>query len=410
VHNQPYYYKLSETKTQRVGITAEYYMLRHTGDWRGYMAMMNGGGIDVTPFMRGLVNHYANAIESFKGITPCNEGILLGLSVWGGDYLRRFTDFVLPSLLEEENLKALKDKKARILIHTNTHGREILRNHSVINDLVQGGVMVQMMMLDEELLERMGEQHDHKYWHLGLTQSIDLQYAKALNIDYHLMIPDMMYSAGYFKRLFEIKKPIITHSSISASENGFSKALESYRSGNVLNVPAPKLLSLALLNLHPRYDYHFIRENKKIPRLHVMLVEGKDNLHTLSAHQTIAFVSKYKIARLTDRFFFTLDSELEKMFGDEPIYSPQSHDALVTVEISGESYVPPIRTTETIEEFCQYFSANIPQTSLQRLFFQGITLPLDREMLGDRWYMEEEEIAAIRREMMLTIGYKDDVR
>lgn len=382
---------------RNVGLTAEDYLLRKKGDWHGYVTMMNGGAIESSQFFRLMMNYYARGIESFSNIQPENDGILLAVSVWGEDYLKRFLNLVIPSLLEEKNIAALKQKKATILIHTDTNGRDSICDHESIAQLIKSGIQVQFMLLDEDVIGLISTIPNSKYWHLGMTQSLHLQYAKSLNVDYHIMMSDMVYSAGYFDRLFKLNKPIITHGCISSYEGDIP--LERFRKGFSISIEAKELMTLSLKHAHLRANQHFVKSNKKLPRSHLLIFEGKDRVHIMSPHQTIAYMSKDVIAKIPNRFFFTLDSELEKLTSGEPIYTPSYSDDLVVSEVSGmvESYAR--LECESVGEFCSRFKSRIPEESLYGLFLQPMTFPIDRNLLGDRWYMEEYEIEAMKKEI-----------
>src|SRR6185503_1652873 len=103
---------------------------------------------------------------------------------------------------------------------------------------------------------------------------------------------------------------------------------------------ADELMALCVLYLHDRMAPYFVNRNKKWPRGHLLAFEGKDTLHLMSPHQTIAIMDKDVVSGIPDRFFFTLDSELEKLAWNVPLYSPCREDALVLLEISGDVYAP----------------------------------------------------------------------
>lgn len=393
--NTPHIYSISPRKK---GLSAEECLLRQTGDWRSYVALMNSDAIDAPPFFRKMMNYYEAGIKSFEDIKPEKEGLLVATSVWGSHYISRFLTLCIPSLLEKRNLDALQKKKARIFIHTNVDGRDTICNHPVIAKLINSGILVQVMLLNDDVLEMISAVSNSKYWHLGMTQSMHLQYAKSLNIDYHLMMPDMVYSAGYFERLFALDKPIITHGCISCDQS--TMPFDEYKTGLALAIPAKTLMTLALLHVHPRANYHFVKQNKKLPRIHLLIFEGKDEVSIMSPHQSIAYMSKEVIGNIPDRFFFTLDSELDKLAGEKDIYTPCAKDALVMSEVSAENVeIYERKETADVAEYCNVFRQRIPEKSLYKLFMQEMSFPIERTMLSDRWYMEDGEIEGIKEEL-----------
>lgn len=396
--NKPYYYVISPHTASKRAISAERYMLRESGDWRGYLAMVNSGAIETTPFLHGMVNYYDDALTSFKKIEPVNDGLLIALSVWGEDYLHRFLNYCLPSLLEKKNKAALLSRTPTIFIHTDTHGRNEICGSAILKQFIESGFKIQVMMLNETLLDMIPGNQSSKYWHLGLTQSLHVQYAKALGMEYHLLMPDVVYSAGFFERLIGLNKPVITHSSIPTDSFTMEGALDEYKNGFELDIPPPKMMALSLRHMHDRMKPYLVNQSKKFPKGHVLVFEGKDTVHLMSPHQTIAWMSKEAVAASPDRFFFTLDSEIEKIIQGFPVYSPNRDDALVMIEMSGKIDSPARGETSSTEEFCKRFLQQIPEQGLRGLFSRGMEMPVERSMLGDRWYMDEAEILAMRRE------------
>lgn len=396
---QPHIYSISPRKR---GLSAEECLLRKTGDWRSYSAMMNSGAIDVPPFFRKMINYYEGGIRSLETMKPENEGLLIATSVWGNEYVSRFLTLCLPSLLEERNIKALKKVNARIFINTNASGRDVISNHPAVLALVNEGVNVQLMLLNDEILEMMRGILNAKYWHLGMTQSMHLQYAKRLNIDYHLMMPDVVYSSGYFERLFSIDKSVITHGCISVDQQ--KMPFDKYRNGLSITIPPAELMSLSLLHTHPRAEHHFVKKNGNLPRIHLLIFEAENEVSIMTPHQSIAYISRDIIAKIPDRIFFTLDSELDKIVGNNPIYTPCAEDALVMCEVSGDNVeIYERKEVKNIEEYCVVFRQRIPEYNLYPLFLQKMAFPIDRDMLGERWYMDDDQMNAIKSNLKETL-------
>lgn len=393
--DESYVYVISP---KRKGLSAEEYLIRQSGDWRGYVAMMDSGAIDAPPFFKKMMAYYATSMQSFVDVKPEGEGLLMATSVWGDQYLERFLSLCLPSLLEENSLAALKKKKARLFVHTNDAGRIAICNSPVIAELITQGIMAQVMMLNDDVLAMMQGVPHAKYWHLGMVQSLHLQYAKALDMDYHLMMPDVIYSAGYFERLLNLKKPIITHGCVSANEKTLN--IDEYRSGLSLSIPASRLMTLALMNAHPRADHHFVKQSKRWPKIHLVILEGKDEVNIMSPHQSIAYMYRKVVRQIPNRIFFTLDSELDKIFNGREIYMPNAKDGLVMAEISGgSSEIYERKECYSTEDFISTFRARIPERALDKIFLQKMSFPIERDIIGHRWYMRASEIEGMQSEV-----------
>lgn len=349
-------------------------MLRETGDWRGYLKLVDAGAIDTTPFLHNMVKYYVDTLDGFSRAVEVEGNLLMALSVWGDAYLDKFIWYCLPSLLEAENSQALVNAGVILFIHTNPNGRDKMLASGILDIMIKRGFKVQMHMLNDNVLDMVPQSHNHKYWHLGMTQSLHLQYAKLLGVDYHLLMPDVVYSAGFFKRLIDLKKPIITHSGLP-TEVGIMPVLNKYRNTVSINIPADKMMAECFNHAHPRIQPYIVR-NEKYTRGHIIIWRGSDTVHIMSPHQTLAWVSRELIAGIPDRFFFTLDSEIEKIAPGVDVYQPCREDALVMLEISENIPASPRKEMSTAEQYAASFLAGIPEAGLRRIFLKGMQMPI----------------------------------
>ncbi len=389
-----YYYAMGHKPPSKNNSTVEGYMLRETGDWRGYLKLADAGSIDTTPFLTGMVRYYVDTLDGFGQATSIEGGLLMALSVWGDKYLDKFLNYCLPSLLEAENCRALADAGAILFIHTNEHGKQVILQHGIIDEMIKRGFKVQMHMLNESVLDMIPGVANHKYWHLGMTQSLHLQYAKLLGVDYHLLMPDVAYSAGFFKRLIKLNRPIITHSGLPTATT-IQSVLDKYKDGYGLNIPAAKMMTECFNHAHDRIKPYIV-ENKNYTRGHIIIWRGRDTVHIMSPHQTLAWVSRDLISAIPDRFFFTLDSEIEKIAPGVDVYQPCREDGLVMLEISEDIPASPRKEMATAEQYAMSFLAGIPEAGLRKIFLKGMQMPIENgDGLDDELIKEMQD--GIRR-------------
>ena len=125
---------------------------------------------------------------------------MMGCSVWGESFCKIFLNFCLPSLLTDGNLGVLLQKRQLVIfIQTDKPSRNKIINSNIIKFMKSKGVTFLFMYNNVELTKYFISYPESKYWHLGLVQSIDIYLAKSLNADYHVLMPDSVYSENHFK-------------------------------------------------------------------------------------------------------------------------------------------------------------------------------------------------------------------
>ena len=377
-------------------LSAEDYMLKHKGDWRGYLAMMNGGSVNSSPFFRLLLKYYAESMDSLEStdLKPCD--LVMALSVWGDEYIDRMLNYCFPSLLEPANIDALKSRDTVIFIHCRMSEMDKIISHESVKSLSAHGIKIEIVTLSDDLINLIEPHASHKYWHLGLTQSIHLQYAKRRRAAYHLLMPDHVYSEGFFERLMGAGKDIITHSSIPTVAASAAAELDTYRGGVSIGVPPARLMAMALKNMHGRMTPYLLTDANKYPSGHLIVMEGRERVHIMSPHQTLAWMSKEAIEHVPERIFFTLDSELDKIITKHNIYQPTSDDALVMLELSGDIRHSKRVEFDSVRLFKERFNAQISEPRLRHLFCDGMDYPLCRSDIPDRPYLSDADISKIK--------------
>jgi hypothetical protein len=356
-----------------------------------------------------LAQHYAKAMNDIEAgiltqglsLDASKRPFLIAFSVWGERYLSMLLNYCLPSLMAKGNLGALcKERQPILFIHTDLASKQILEQAEIVNRIKALGVKVHYRMLDIPLIVLIEKDSNFRYWHLGMVQSLDLYLAKALNADFHLLLPDVIYSDHHFSGILRA----VSHGHKAISRLGLSTCMEEicpaidrYRQDGVIEIPAGDLAALSVKHIHSA-SWSWIATNKnlatELPTPYMIAWEGKDTLHMLSPHQTILYLDRELLRNLPKRFYITLDSELDKIIpANCPIYCPRPEDAMYLVEVTSVKQRPTEPKRNSIEEFCRTFWYGAQASmSYWRFFDQGIIDPINRGMLPDRDYMSDELI------------------
>ncbi len=390
-----------------------YLLLHRAGDYREYLRLtkeMNNFGCSESAedtFLRLMAEYYAvelaaieqTATNDKQTIAAKKPLFLIALLVWGEKYLEPMMQWALPSLLADGNLNALcKEREVVILFHTDEKGKEIIANAPIIKEIAQRGVHLRFMMLNQPLLAKVGELDNNKYWHLGMVQSLHLHYAKALNADFHIMLPDKIYARDYFDNLLRMgsKADVVLQWSFRTNAETILPDLMAYRQGNALSVPAPDLAALMLNHLHAEnlpLSMNHRPHGDRWPAFHGLLWEGEDELHAICPHQDMVYLGRQISAKLTPRFYFTLDSEIEKIIPEDcSIICPKAEDGLVLIEFS-PSAIQKVYDFVPIHTYAQSFWSRVESKKHLRFFGQDIVFPIDKKMRHRHGFIPQETIA-----------------
>lgn len=329
------------------------YVMHRAGDYRAFLRLCHeleaiGGTLGVDDrFYVQVAERLAVDLRAINClIRPPEYGtkkpFLLAFPVWGDAYVDRFLSCCLPSLLAAGNIPYLCERRTPyLLIHTDARGEQKIRAAAAMRKAVATGLELRFMPLDPEILGRIGEEENFKYWHLGLIQSLELAYARRLGADYHMLLPDMLYCADYFRNLLRAVdrgQSAILQATFRTDAARISAAIAEYTIDDVISVPAADLMAIALNCLHPSMNPLWMNrrpEGDSWPAFHALFWEEDSSLRMISPHQTPAYIDSTIIARLPDRFFFTLDSEIDKLLPPEvEVSSPTVDDELVLAEMS----------------------------------------------------------------------------
>ena len=300
--------------------------------------------------------------------------ILLGLTVYGDHHLQMFEKYCLPSLMADGNLPALAKHRVIIFnIHTDKDGftklfNKIGYNTNLIVDVI----------------------NDNKYDQLGRHQTQDLREAKKIGADYHCLMPDYIYSEKFFTGM--LKAIELGHKAIGRLV--VSTVMEKILPLINPNMSAKKLATLSLLHIHPGIR-NWLVTPVGYPQTHVLAFVGKDTLGMYSPHIHPVYIANEAILPINEDF--PLDCMLDRIT-DEPIYCPKPEDEMVIIELTPEGKRKSNYTAVDLKEFKRIFKWDTRDSPKQLAIFKEATIdPIDREMIGNDNYWQDNDIAKIKQ-------------
>jgi hypothetical protein len=310
--------------------------------------------------------------------------IVLGISIWGEHYQKMFLDFCLPSLMAPGNLPALA-KEREIILHIYTTAECM--------EAINLNLPFFLKRKFTEIETPLGD----KYAHLGAMQRNQLQFAHDSGADYHLLMPDYVYSENCFTGILSanaLGRKAIARLVMSTKMEGIVPKLTRYRIGTTIAVPHANLATLALSNIHPACR-NWLAQTNDYPSTHVQVFVARNNMRMLSPHQSPVFVAHEAITVPTS--MMPLDSQLDKITSAK-WYCPKEDDGICMIEITPATARTPDYKRVGIKEFCRVFKFGSPSKTQWELFNEETVDPINRYMLPSesRFWRDSSIIEAKR--------------
>lgn len=380
------------------------FVLRRAGDYKEFIRLTNKVGriLHELPndieFIKAIATHYEKTVKSIdentlfskSELTFEKQPIVIGVSVWGDFFTNMLTTYCLPSITTEGNLGTLCKHRTPILfIHTNEKSKAMIENSPVADKIKSMGCKILYRMLDEEILGRLGEDPNHKYWHLGMVQAIDIHFSKHIGADYHLMMPDIVYANAYFSGMINA----VNRGNLAIFKVAYRTKLETVltdvkryeKEDGTIDIPCRDLVSMGMKHLHQASSFVFVTNkdlSKELPPIHVLVWQSEEAIHSLSPHQSIVYLDHTELQKVKQRFYITVDSEIDKIIPhDCPAYCPTAEDGIYVMEMSSEDDHALPTHTYKIDYYCQMFWANIESMAHWKFFEQEVVAPLNPDML-----------------------------
>ncbi len=338
-------------------------------------------------------------------VEPAPAGhLLLGGPMWGKKYIERFLAYQAKTI--EADLPALRGR-ARMVLVTDVSGFDLLWQYA--RRMQANGVPTQILLMPDTLMAQVPKHKNGKYLLLGAVQNLLTQFAGRFGAAYHALFPDILYSEGYFRRLYGLaeRHPNIVHTCVSASTSIFEES-EKFMRGDVLPIPPVELGDMGWRHLHPQTAANLMNRGTNIlglPPSHCTIWQGKDYLSYHCCHTNAVWMSAAACAKATARYFSPMDCNLPHLL--DSFYVPTLQDGMVMVEVSDE-------TKEAIEKRVspEHFAACCWwHTKFDDSYLPYFRAPNDIPIKPQVEYLERDDIRA--RHAALTesiIAFKEIVQ
>lgn len=343
--------------------------------------------------------HEQHLAAFYKRILPDGKWrLFFGILVFG-DYADRFLDLTVPSLLAPGNIDCLFEPT--IVVHTDHANLEkIDRGLEKLREFAR----VEIEVVPQAIIDMVPENSANKYWLLGTAHNLHMQQAKYRAHGYHMLMPDHVYSAGYFRNLQRLaeSKPAIIQVGMSAILEDVYPIL---RRMNCV-VEARKLNEIACDHLHTQIHPLMMNGRDDYPTSALMLFIGQNAVHITSPHLSIVYLSHDLLMRAPVRPVNTIDGQLPYFIPpDVEPYVPMPEDDMSYMEVSvrEKAYYKP--QGQTLAEFCvSYWVMAFCNRDYQRFSDLTTVLPFGDGYAPPFPAMSDEEIERKKRDVWRAVS------
>lgn len=382
------------------------HVLRECGDIKKYLQLdeqMNT--LPLPNNVDGAVVHYARQSnlhdklikimmtwleQAMQDIRPphtvsTREKVVISMLIWGDKYVQKMLGSSFKSMLADGNLPTLaKEKYIIIYLQTDAASKEIIENAPETKKLKEHGVHFEYVLFPDDLTPHLkGEMAI--YWMVGAGATLGIHYAKKAGAAFHHSYPDIIYSDKYFSELLRLSR---LHNSIlgpahRADESIFLPALKPYEDEDKISIPSADLIAVHLNNLHMSTYPCFVNNRPQFwryPQSHVMIWESENEVHFNCPHLNALWLSPSVLKHVPDRYFMSLDSELDLICKGEDYYIPQAEDELYLVEFSEQSRYPVTDAYADARTCGNFMWGTITHRDLFKFFARGMKVKINREI------------------------------
>lgn len=292
-----------------------------------------------------LERWYAMEIFDLWGKIPeGGPGTILSCPIWG-NYVERFRDYCLPTLMAGPNIAALATR-GRFVLYTDAASGPRLLNvlHPLVEKVGHSRVIVRlippevMAYLPGPEIRKDDPSQMNRYWILGIAGQAALKMAGRCGMSFHHLYPDVLFSPTYFPELFAKGEEweAIAQTTVSVDLDAAASDIEKFRQPDrTLLIPHLELGTLGLKHLHAQTRANLMNSAgpDDLPETHMLIWQGRDKLWLYSPHMNAIYLSARLCASAPSRIPATIDAELPAFIRDTPFYVPQAGE-MTCIEVS----------------------------------------------------------------------------
>lgn len=354
----------------------------------------------------------SDSIKTMEPFKSEKERVVISLFVYGKDYTNKCLSVMLKSAMSEGNLPALcKEKQVIFHVQTDGIGKLTMEDSSIVNKIKSLGVHFEYCVIPGDLISQIDV--SSIYWMVGATATVGIEYARTSRAAFHHSYPDIIYSNNFFSELLRLSK---THSSILSpahrtDETVLLPSIKPYENDDCINIPSPDLVALGLTAIHMCHWPSVVNNRPAMwayPQTHSLIWETHHFMHFNCPHLNALWLSKEVIEKSPQRFYISLDSELDFLCEGDDFYIPQENDDLYLVEFSNQGKQKVEDHYLDSGNYSSYFWKLSTNRDNFKFFIRGMKLKINRNV---RPYPENvmEESSTMNEKVFLinTIQSKD---
>ncbi len=382
------------TYPQRLGELrdmARMHILREAGDIKAYLRLekaicaLGQPGAHYDRTIRAMMEWLQGQMDRVTDIIAPKGGLVISLLVWGQKYPQKMLDYNFKSLMAEGNLPSrAKDFPITMFIQCDKATRKTIEAAAITEKIKATGVTFDYAIIPDDLIAAINNDII-TYWMVGTGASIALHYAKCAEAAFHISYPDIIYSDKYFSELFRLS---VEHKSILApgmrsDQSQMIPALVAYEKDNTISVPAADLMALHMNHLH-MVAWPYVVNNRPrkwmYPVSHVMLWESEDMVYFNCPHLDAMWLDYSVIKDLPERYYMSLDSEMDFVCKNHDFYTPQETDELYRAELSEQGRQLARDLYDNASAAANHLWSVITHRDTLKFFLHGMKVPVSRKI------------------------------
>ncbi len=367
------------------------YTLREVGDIKKYIdyenvinAMAGKQSSPQDDCILKMANWLDGAIKTIVPIFSEKERIVISLLAYGKDYIGKCTNYMMKSLMAPGNLPALcKEKQVIFHVQTDEASKKLLQDSVVVKNIEDLGVVFEYAVMPELLMATIDPASI--YWLVGAAATLGIEFARASSAAFHHSYPDIIYSNLFFTELLRLTKlsPSILAPAHRTDESILLPSLKPYETEEHISVPSADLVALDLNALHMSHFPGVVNNRPGMwhyPTNHNLMWETHMFLHFNCPHLNALWLAESVVAKSPQRFYISLDSELDFLCEGEDYYIPQENDNLYLTEFSNQGKMKVEDLYGSALSYAQYFWKLSTNRDNFKFFIRGMKLRINRNI------------------------------
>lgn len=279
-------------------------------------------------------------ITEMQPFTSDKERIVLTLLVYGKDYTEKCLNIMMKSLMTEGNFPALcKEKQVIFHVQADQIAHDMLEAAPIVAKIKALGAHFEYVIIPESLIKQIDA--GSVYWLIGAAATVGIEYARTCKAGFHHCYPDIIYSNKFFAELLRLThlSPSILAPAHRSDEAVILPAIKVYETDDKIDIPSADLVAIGLNAIHMCHWPSIVNNRPAMwayPQTHSLIWETHQFMHFNCPHLNAFWLAPEVIAKIPQRFYISLDSELDFLCEDENYYIPQENDELYLVEFSNQ--------------------------------------------------------------------------